>query len=83
MICGAVSRREPFDLIYIAPPQYEGLWRSALLAVDARPDLLEEEGVVIVQKNPREEEPVALARLSEFDRRRYGSVQLIFYECAV
>jgi len=76
-------RGEPFDLIYIAPPQYEGLWRRALLAVDARPELLDEEGVVIVQMNPREEEPVALERLSEFDRRRYGSVQLIFYERAV
>lgn len=75
-------RGEPFDLIYIAPPQYEGLWRSALLAVDARPEMLDEEGVVIVQINPREEEPVALGRLVEFDRRRYGSVQLIFYECA-
>ncbi|MCY3904945.1 MAG: 16S rRNA (guanine(966)-N(2))-methyltransferase RsmD [Caldilineaceae bacterium] len=75
-------RGEPFDLIYIAPPQYEGLWRSALLAVDARPELLDEDGVVIVQLNPREEEPVPLERLSEFDRRRYGSVQLIFYERA-
>jgi 16S rRNA (guanine966-N2)-methyltransferase len=72
---------EPFDLIYIAPPQYQKLWSAALLAVDSRPNLLTEDGVVIVQLHPREETPIALERLIEFDRRRYGSVMLIFYEC--
>ncbi len=73
---------EPFDLIYIAPPQYQGLWRVALLAVDARPNLLTDDSVVIVQIHPREETPIALENLIEFDRRRYGSVLLIFYDCA-
>ena len=73
---------EPFELIYIAPPQYQELWKTALLAVDAKPALLVEEGVVIVQIHPREETPIALESLIEFDRRRYGSVQLIFYEVA-
>ncbi len=73
---------EPFDLIYIAPPQYQELWKEALLAVDAKPALLVEESVVIVQLHPREETPIALEALVEFDRRRYGSVQLIFYEVA-
>ena len=73
---------EPFELIYIAPPQYQELWKVALLAVDAKPALLVEESVVIVQLHPREETPIALESLIEFDRRRYGSVQLIFYEVA-
>lgn len=73
---------EPFALVYIAPPQYQALWRAALAAVDSRPALLTEDGVVIVQIDPREERPIALERLVEFDRRRYGSVMLIFYECA-
>jgi len=30
----------PFDVIYIAPPQYQGLWLRALQIVDARPALL-------------------------------------------
>lgn len=71
---------EQFDLIYIAPPQEQELWQAALLAIDARPDLLAEESVVIVQLHPREERPLALENLVEFDRRRYGSVLLIFYE---
>ncbi len=70
---------EPFHLIYVAPPQYRGLWRKALEAIDRRPDLLQEEGIVIVQIHPREDEPVALRHLEEYERRRYGSVLLIFF----
>jgi 16S rRNA (guanine966-N2)-methyltransferase len=72
-------RGEPFDLIYIAPPQYQGLWHKALTLVDQRPELLAPFGAVIVQIHPREDEPVALNFLEEYDRREYGSVLLIFY----
>lgn len=71
---------DPFELVYIAPPQYKEMWREALVKVDSRPDMLVEESVVIVQIHPREETPVELERLVEFDRRRYGSVLLVFYE---
>lgn len=70
---------ESFDLIYIAPPQYKGMWLKALQQVDGRPDLLAQYGAVIVQIHPREDEPVDLAHLEEYDRRKYGSVLLIFY----
>jgi 16S rRNA (guanine(966)-N(2))-methyltransferase RsmD len=71
----------PFDVIYIAPPQYQGLWRQALLAVDARPELLTDRGQAIVQIHPKEDEPeLALANLERYDQRRYGSTCLAFYE---
>ncbi len=73
---------EPFDLIYIAPPQYQELWRKALEMVDSRPELLAPYGAVIVQIHPREETPVQLTHLEEYDRRRYGSVLLLFYAAA-
>jgi 16S rRNA (guanine(966)-N(2))-methyltransferase RsmD len=72
-------RGDPFDLIYIAPPQYQGMWHKALTLVDQRPDLLAPFGAVIVQIHPREGEPVELNFLEEYDRRQYGSVLLIFY----
>lgn len=72
-------RGEPFDLVYIAPPQYQGLWRKALLHVDARPELLTDYATVVVQIHPREEMPVELSMLEEYDRRKYGSVLLLFY----
>jgi 16S rRNA (guanine966-N2)-methyltransferase len=70
---------EAYDFIYIAPPQYQGLWKKALVLADSRPDLLAPFGVVVVQIHPREDEPLELQRLEEYDRRRYGSVELIFY----
>ncbi len=72
-------RGEPFDLIYIAPPQYQEMWSKALGLIDARPELLAENGTVIVQIHPREDAPIDLAFLMEYDRRRYGSVMLVFY----
>lgn len=75
-------RGEPFDLIYVAPPQYQGLWQKALLLIDSRPALLAPDGEVIVQIHPREDLPVELHFLREYDRRHYGSVLLIFYGVA-
>lgn len=72
----------PYDLIYVAPPQYQGMWLKALTLIDGKPELLAKNGSVIVQIHPREETPVALSRLVEYDRRRYGSVLLIFYAAA-
>jgi len=72
-----------YDYVYIAPPQYLGLWKRALLAVDQNPDWLVEDAWVIVQIHPVEDEPLGedvLKNLVEFDRREYGSTLLIFYE---
>ena len=71
--------QQPFDVIYIAPPQYQGLWLRALAAVDARPDLLTDDGLVIVQIFPKEWAEPALANLHVVDRRQYGSTALYFF----
>ncbi len=76
-------QREPapvFDFIFIAPPQYQGLWQRALAAVDERPGLLRVDGLVAVQIDPREDTEIPLAHMIRFDTRRYGRVQLCFYE---
>lgn len=70
---------EPFDFIYVAPPQYQDLWRKALQMIDARPHLTAEYATIVVQIHPVEDKPVELGRLQEYDRRKYGSVMLIFY----
>lgn len=70
---------EPYDLIFIAPPQYQGLWLKALEAVDARPTWLAPGGQVIVQIFPKEYVASPLQNLALIDERRYGSVLLLFY----
>jgi 16S rRNA (guanine(966)-N(2))-methyltransferase RsmD len=71
---------EPFDLIYIAPPQYQGLWKQALLALEAKGGWLAPDGVAIVQIFPKELEPLSLGSLQMTDERQYGSTLLCFYE---
>lgn len=73
---------EPFDFIYIAPPQYKEMWHKALCKLDVRPELMAQYATVVVQIHPRESQPVELAYLEEYDRREYGSVLLIFYAAA-
>ena len=70
-----------FDVIYIAPPQYWGLWKKALLAIDAWPEVLAENGQTIVQIFPKEYDPdLVLANLVCYDDRQYGSTRLLFFE---
>jgi 16S rRNA (guanine(966)-N(2))-methyltransferase RsmD len=75
----------PFDLIYVAPPQYKDLWADALRALDNRPAWLsaypdEDSGIVVAQIHPREYLDLPLNNLSEYDQRKYGSTLLAFYE---
>lgn len=78
---GAVQRGGGalYDLVFVAPPQYRGLWREALLALDRLPELMADGATVVVQIHPREWTAVELASLQETDRRTYGSVMLIFF----
>jgi len=79
----AILRRPPdkhFDFIFIAPPQYRGLWKKALLTLDENPGWLASDGVVIVQIDPNEYENLEnLRHFQEVEQRRYGSTLLIFY----
>jgi len=70
---------EPYDYIFVAPPQYHGLWRGALELLDHHTGWIGEDGWVIVQIHPREFEDLSLKNLLLFDKRTYGGVQLCFY----
>ena len=72
--------REPFDIIYIAPPQYQEMWSRALLLLDQRPDWLTDDGIVAVQIHPREHQDLPLVNLEQYDKRKYGSTLLCFYQ---
>jgi 16S rRNA (guanine(966)-N(2))-methyltransferase RsmD len=73
---------ESFDLVYVAPPQYLGLWNKTLMALEARPGWLSANGLVVVQIFPKEWEPIPLATLHLTDQRKYGSTLLCFFEPA-
>lgn len=69
-----------FDYVFIAPPQYKGLWQKTIETLDQNPDWLIEDGWIIVQIHPVEYKPLELENFKEFDQRKYGSTLFIFYQ---
>lgn len=77
-------RDEPereFDIIYVAPPQYQGLWIKTLETLESNPGWVKKNGLVIVQIHPKEDVgDNDYTNFSVIDRRNYGDTHLIFYE---
>jgi len=69
-----------FDIIYVAPPQYKGIWIEAMQTLGERPELLKENGIIIVQIDPKEYEKLNLSFFKEIREKSHGNTQLVFYE---
>jgi 16S rRNA (guanine(966)-N(2))-methyltransferase RsmD len=81
-LTSAAASGRRFDIVYVAPPQWEGLAAQAVARLDALP-LTEPGGLVIAQIHPREHpdfDEISLSRLRLGDERRYGSTQLLFFD---
>lgn len=73
-------RGQPYDVVYVAPPQYKEMWQQVMVVFDAEPRrFVSEDGVIVVQIDPLEYKDLPLARLELDDRRRYGNTLLCFY----
>ncbi len=68
-----------FDYIYVAPPQYKGLWIRALEEIDQNSGWLAQDAWVIAQIDPVEYQSKEYVHFHEFDQRRYGTTILVFY----
>ncbi|TAH52570.1 MAG: 16S rRNA (guanine(966)-N(2))-methyltransferase RsmD [Chloroflexota bacterium] len=70
----------PFDIIYVAPPQYKKMWQETMKLLDARPQWLSDEGTLVVQIHPVEFDELEWQSFVLQDKRKYGSTLLCFYE---
>jgi 16S rRNA (guanine(966)-N(2))-methyltransferase RsmD len=71
---------EAFEIVYVAPPQYKGLWQQTLTQIDTHPENLQPDGLVIVQIDPTEKQEINLETLRPTDERIYGNTLLWFFE---
>ena len=71
--------QRPYDIIFIAPPQYHELWSKTLLAIDSRPENILDSAKVIVQIDPNEHKQLELENLKLLEQRCYGNVSFCFY----
>lgn len=69
-----------FDYIFIAPPQYKGMWIQAMSILNGNSKWLMDDGCIIVQIDPIEYMQLDLIRFIEVDQRKYGNTILVFYE---
>ncbi|NPA90869.1 MAG: 16S rRNA (guanine(966)-N(2))-methyltransferase RsmD [Chloroflexi bacterium] len=69
----------PYDIVYIAPPQYRGMWRKALEFLDEHPEWVADEGLIVVQIDPREWDPLELRHFDLERERAYGDTLLLFW----
>ncbi|MCL4534417.1 MAG: 16S rRNA (guanine(966)-N(2))-methyltransferase RsmD [Bacteroidetes bacterium] len=68
-----------YDVVFLAPPQYQGLAVKTMERLDRWP-LLAEDALAVVQQDPKEPLPAGLANLALVDQRRYGNTILLYYE---
>jgi 16S rRNA (guanine(966)-N(2))-methyltransferase RsmD len=71
---------QAYEIIFLAPPQYLGLWEKTLHALDERPEWLEPDGLLIIQIDPSEYQEQVLKTLKLYDQRKYGNTMLLFFE---
>jgi 16S rRNA (guanine966-N2)-methyltransferase len=69
----------PFDVIFVAPPQWRGLWTRTVQLLDQRPGWLAPEGVIVVQHDPSESTETPLRYLHMSGERTYGRVRFTFF----
>lgn len=74
---------QPYDFIFVAPPQYRGLWLKTLRALENNPAWHDPACLVIVQIDPKELLPApGFVRLQQIDQRKYGRTMLLFWQFA-
>ncbi len=72
-----------YHFIYVAPPQYQGMWTATLEALDSNSHWHHADTTVIVQIAPREYDAAkTFKHLIEYKQRKYGRTLLLFYRFA-
>jgi 16S rRNA (guanine(966)-N(2))-methyltransferase RsmD len=72
----------PFEIIFVAPPQWHGLWTRTVQALDRQPGWLAADALVVVQHDPDESTEIPLKHLQMSSVRTYARVRFTFFSRA-
>ena len=72
------GRGDQFDLIFADPPYDKG-WVERVLRSLAQEELLEKDGILVVEHSTREEVKKSYGSLVLYDQRRYGGTYISFF----
>ncbi len=73
-----VGRGDQFDLIFADPPYDKG-WVERVLRSLAREELLQKDGILVVEHSTREEVKESYGSMVLHDQRRYGGTFISFF----
>jgi 16S rRNA (guanine966-N2)-methyltransferase len=72
--------REKVDIVFLDPPYKEQLWQDVLEILSEK-DLMNPDGLVVLEHPKEMEFPQELYRFRKIKERRYGTVVLSIYMC--
>lgn len=72
-------QKSKFDVIFMDPPYYKNMFIDALEKID-NADLLDEDGIIVVEHDSKDEFPENIGRLEKFKAKKYGNTTLTFYK---
>ncbi|MGL4913795.1 MAG: 16S rRNA (guanine(966)-N(2))-methyltransferase RsmD [Romboutsia sp.] len=68
-----------FDVIFMDPPYYKNMFIDALEKID-NAELLDEEGIIVIEHDSKEDFPENIGRLEKYKSKKYGSTTITFYK---
>jgi 16S rRNA (guanine966-N2)-methyltransferase len=69
-----------YEVIFVAPPQWLGLWTRTVALLDREPGWLTAGALVVAQHDPAESTRLDLTHLAASDERTYGRVRFTFFQ---
>ena len=72
-------QKSKFDIIFMDPPYYKNMFIDALEKIDDA-DLLNEDGIIVIEHDSKNEFPENIGRLDKSKAKKYGSTTLTFYK---
>jgi len=73
------KERDAFDIIFMDPPYNANIEKSVLLAI-LNADILDRQGVVVVEHDYKNEMPNNVEELIKIDTRKYGNTGISLYK---
>ena len=73
------SQKNKFDVIFMDPPYYKEMFVDALEKID-NANLLDEEGIIVVEHDTKDILPDKVNRLEKTKDKKYGNTTLTFYK---
>jgi 16S rRNA G966 N2-methylase RsmD len=71
-------RRDKFDIIFMDPPYLKNFIEKTLIEISKR-EILEEDGIIIVEHDIKDEVKDKIEKLEKYREKKYGNTMVSFF----